>query len=252
MMSGAVLIALSTAVGLLAVLVIGLLRTHAEILRALHQLGVDLDADPATPAGRPPQQARRPAHPGQGQVSGRAAFDIAGELPTGGAAQIAVTGVDHRTLVAFLSTGCRTCGAFWEELARGQDLELAGGPARVVIVTAGTDAESPSAVARLAPAGVVTVMSSEAWDAYAVPVSPYFVLVDGPTSAVIGEGAGTSLVQVLELLERAMSDTSVPAARARRGTGGQDRADRVDAELRQAGLTPGDASLYPPTEGDPA
>ena len=30
-------------IGLLCVLVVGLLRSHAEILRALHDLGVDLD-----------------------------------------------------------------------------------------------------------------------------------------------------------------------------------------------------------------
>ena len=39
-------------------------------------------------------------------------------------------------------------------------------------------------------------MTSEAWDDYGVPVSPYFVLVDGPSGRVVGEGAGTSWEQV--------------------------------------------------------
>lgn len=253
MVSGAVLVALAATVALLSVLVVGLLRSHAEILRALHQLGIDLDADPAaTPARRRSTTRRAPAHPGDAQVSGRPAFDVSGELPTGGATRIAVAGARHRTLVAFLSTGCSTCGVFWEELDRVDEIDLAGGSARVVIVTAGTDAESPASVAKVAPKGVVTVMSSEAWDDYDVPVSPYFVLVDGPTSAVVGEGAGTSLAQVLELLGRAVADsgTTQPARGRVRGNGG-DRAARVDAELRRAGLEPGDPSLYPAAPDEP-
>ena len=39
----ALVVALAVVVGLLTVLVIGLLRSHADILRALHELGVDLD-----------------------------------------------------------------------------------------------------------------------------------------------------------------------------------------------------------------
>ncbi|MEX2292742.1 MAG: hypothetical protein WD691_03060 [Acidimicrobiales bacterium] len=247
MTGGAVLAAMAAAVGLLSVLVVGLLRSHAEILRALHQLGVDLDADAPVRPVRTGRQSHRPAHPGADQLSGRGAFDVAGDLPAGGAAQVAIAGVSHRTLVAFLSTGCTTCGVFWEELDHMSELDLAGDPVRVVIVTAGTDAESPSAVAKLAPSDVVTVMSSDAWEAYDVPVSPYFVLVDGPSSRVIGEGAGTSLAQVLELLGRAMADTATTGPTRRRARGA-DRADRVDAELRQAGLHPGDPSLYPPTD----
>jgi len=250
MVSGAVLVTLAATVGLLSVLVVGLLRSHAEILRALHRLGVDLDEEPTVGV-----HGHRPAtRPGADQLSGRAAFDVSGELPTGGAAQVAIAGASHRTLMAFLSTGCSTCGVFWDDLDQIDEIDLPGGPARVVIVTAGSDAESPAAVARLAPEGVVTVMSSEAWDAYDVPVSPYFVLVDGPTSAVVGEGAGTSLPQVLELLGRAVADTATRRAgrgRVRGRANGGDRADLVDLELRRAGLEPGDASLYPPAPDHP-
>ena len=43
----ALVVALAVAVVLLAVLVAGLLRSHAEILRALHELGAGLELDRA-------------------------------------------------------------------------------------------------------------------------------------------------------------------------------------------------------------
>ncbi len=54
----------------------------------------------------------------------------------------------------------------------------------------------------LAPPAIPTVMSSEAWDDFGVPVAPYFILVDGPTGSVVGEGAATSWPHVRELLQR--------------------------------------------------
>ena len=75
-----------------------------------------------------------------------------------------------------------------------------------MVVTNGPEAESPAAVADLAPPRLVTLMSSHAWDDYGVPVSPYFVLVDGPTGRVVGEGAGTSWDQVIDLLAKATAD----------------------------------------------
>jgi hypothetical protein len=181
-----------------------------------------------------------------------AAADLTGTLPEGGAVHVAVAGASHSTLLAFLSTGCGTCGTFWEQLAHHGDAELPGHQTRVVVVTNGPDAESPAAVAELAPPDFVTVMSSEAWDLYDVPVSPYFVLVDGPSSRIVGEGAGTSWPQILELLGRATADltaTRAPSAPRPRPSlarmRGQDRADRVDAELRAAGITPGHESLHP-------
>jgi hypothetical protein len=157
--------------------------------------------------------------------------------------------VEHSTLLAFLSTGCGTCGTFWEALARHGDEPLPGDATRLVIVTNGADSESPAAVAELAPPDVLTLMSSEAWDLYQVPVSPYFVLVDGRSSQVVGEGAGTSWSQILDLLGRAVADrATAPRTRGRPQPrmGGQDRAERVDAELLAAGITPGDPSLHPP------
>lgn len=250
----ALVIGLGLVVALLGVLVVGLLRSHSDILKALHDLGVNLeDGAPTTAHSSVATSRRAPMRtaPGVPRPRDDASFgpatDLTGTLPTGGVAHAAVAGVEHTTLLAFLSTGCGTCGIFWEALGRTADAPLPGLSTRLVIVTNGPETESPAAVADLAPSGVLTLMSSEAWDLYNVPVSPYFVLVDGRTSRVIGEGAGTSWSQVRDLLTRAIADAEAP--RSRRSVpprmGGQDRADRVDAELLAAGIHPGDPSLYP-------
>lgn len=246
-------------VTLLAVLVIGLLRSHAEILRALHDLGVNFeDGAPATsrherrPPDRSPGSARTadgvPGPRGGGAPLGRAT-DITGTLPHGGAARVAVTGVDHSTLLAFLSTGCGTCGVFWEALQDVDARELPGTDTRVVIVTGGIESESVAAVADLEPHGLVTVMSAGAWDDYEIPVAPYFVLTDGRSGRIVGEGAGTSWAQITGLLGRVVADARPPRTQVKSSLhrmGGQDRADWVDGELLAAGLEPGDASLYRP------
>lgn len=254
----ALVVALGLAVALLAVLVVGLLRSHAEILKALHDLGVNLEDGAPGPTGAAlATSSRAPMRTAPGVPRPRGedapfgpASDLSGALPTGGAAHAAIAGVEHSTLLAFLSTGCGTCGTFWDALGRHGDAPLPGDATRLVIVTNGVESESPAAVADLAPAGVLTLMSSEAWDLYQVPVSPYFVLVDGRSSQVIGEGAGTSWPQILDLLGRAVGDRDTAPRRRGRPQprmGGQDRADWVDAELRAAGITPGDSSLYPAT-----
>jgi hypothetical protein len=252
----AVVVALVALVALLGVLVVGLLRSHAEILKALHELGVNLeDGADHVPAPRSAAVSRhRPSRTVDGVPGPRSdgplgvAADLSGSLPRGGAAHIAVTGVEHRTLLAFLSSGCGTCGSFWEALRHDPAATLPDPSTRIVVVTNGAHVESPAAVADLAPPGLVTLMTSEAWDDYGVPVSPYFILVDGPSGEVVGEGAGTSWAQVVDLLSRAVADGAAaargPARRASR-MGGKDRADRVDRDLRAAGIEPGDPSLYP-------
>lgn len=211
---------LAVVVGLLGLLVAGLLRSHAEILRSLHDLGVSLDPAAAPVSGlRPPV---RPARDGN-------AHDIRGEDPSGASQHIAVADVGHATLLAFLSSTCLTCREFWDAF-REPTLRTPAG-ARVVAVTRGVEAESPSALQRLASPYVHTVMSTEAWQAYAVPGAPYFVLVDGPTGAVIGEGTASTWERVDALLQQAQADA-------------RDRST-VDEELRRAGIEPGDPSLYP-------
>jgi hypothetical protein len=235
---------LAVVVALLAVLVAGLLRSHAEILRALHQLGAGLDPDTprATPGAVP-----RP------RASGRPATDLAGTSPEGDAVAVAVVDVEHPTLLAFLTSGCTTCVEFWNSFADPRALRIPGG-ARLVVVTKGEEAESPGRLRKFAPRDVPVVMSSAAWDAYDVPVAPYFAFVDGPSATVVGEGAAGSWDHLRDMLSQALADAGFDA-RARRerraASGSRARADRADAELLAAGIEPGDPSLYPRAEEHP-
>ncbi len=226
----ALVLALAAAVGLLALLVAGVLRSHAEILRVLHELGVEQD-DLFGPGGQPvpgPALARRP---------GVAVTDVAGSTPAGGAVHVGVVGAPHPTLLAFLSTGCAACTPFWEGLG-GRPLELPDPATRVVVVTKGPEAESPADVTALAHPDVKLVMSTAAFEEYRVPATPYFVLVDGPTGTVAGEGSAAGWAQLTGLARRAGRDR-----RARRRFA--DRQRDTDAELAAAGLEPGDPALRP-------
>jgi hypothetical protein len=214
---------LAVAVGLLTLLVAGLLRSHAEILGSLQSLGVSLD--PEAPEPRSPTGLTAAERP-----EGVPALDVVGVDPTGGPVSFAVAGVQHRTLLAFLSSTCLTCRGFWDAFA-DRRLSVPGG-ARLLVVTKGSEAESPSTIRKLAPAGVHTVLSSAAWNDYRIPVAPYFVLVDGADGDVVGEGAAATWDHVRDLMAQSIGDRP------------QDRPARVDAELRAAGIEPGHPSLY--------
>jgi hypothetical protein len=251
----ALVVVLTVVVGLLAILVVGLLRSHADILSALHDLGANLDPNETTTASSDqPSFTTRDGVAGPATTTGNAA-DLAGRTPGGGAVHLAVTNVNHHTLLAFLSSGCLTCREFWDEFAAGGADDLPGTDTRLVAVTKGPDEESESTVRALAPGSVPTVMSSAAWEDFGVPVAPYFILVDGPTGSVVGEGAATSWSHVRELLQRAMDDNQSAARRSTAGDSearrhpnlskGTDREARVDEELLAAGIGPDDPSLHP-------
>ena len=84
----AIVVVQAVALVLLGVLVAGLLRSHAEILRALHQLGISLDdgADGAAAGARgalgwgPPAAPVGPC-PGGGEATGGPAVDVSGVTP---------------------------------------------------------------------------------------------------------------------------------------------------------------------------
>jgi len=210
---------------LLVVLVAGLLRSHAEILRRLGPAG-SLDRSDAPVAGPGPEAVRR--------EPGTPAPDIAGTTPDGGAIQLSLAGAGAApTLLAFLSSGCTTCHRFWEGLGERR----LPGELGLLVVTHGPSRESPSRLRSLAPPGMTVVMSSQAYAEYAVPGAPYFVLVDG---SVRGEGVASTWDALESLLTDALAD-------AREGGGGG-RAERIEARLAAAGIAPGDPSLYPASE----
>ncbi|HEU0103376.1 MAG TPA: hypothetical protein VFR07_13750 [Mycobacteriales bacterium] len=269
-------VALLVAVALLGVLVVGLLRSHAEILRQLHTLGAGRedtapgaatgsstatgDSTGARPAGAPFDVRDDVVAPAG--LTGTSAHDVVGTSPAGETALLSVVGAGHDTLLAFLSSGCSTCQDFWDVFGSAADLGLP--PAtRLVVVTQGPDLESVSTVRRLAPARVPVVMSTQAWEDYGVPGSPYFALVDGAAGRVAGEGSATSWQQVVGLCRDASSDRAAallhhdhdhgPGSGSGSGMerlAGEDRGDgphreaRADRELAAAGILPGHPSLY--------
>jgi hypothetical protein len=133
------------------------------------------------------------------------------------------------TLLAFLSSTCLTCREFWD--AFREPSMRAPHDARVVAVTRGAEAESPATVRQLASPYVHTIMSTAAWEAYRVPGAPYFVLIDGPSERVVGEGTAPTWERVDALMHQALDDAT--------------ERPTIDEELRRAGIEPGHPSLYP-------
>ena len=247
---------LTMAVGFLGLLVAGLLRSHAEILRELHDLGVNLDPDAAeTGSNAGPARRRFETQPGVPEPRDADTGDLrrgryrpvrrGGERGRGGyrAPDPAGLPVQHLPHLPRLLGGPRPHGA-WPCPAG----------ARPVIVTKGVEAESESALRKLAPSGVTTVLSSTAWRDYAVPVAPYFVLVDGAgrpgrsgraRPPVVGSGAQPDgAVAGRRRPGRRAGPAGGVGARARDARrSGAAREARIDAELQAAGIEPDDPSL---------
>jgi hypothetical protein len=199
---------------LLVLLVAGLLRSHAEILRRLG------------PGESPLPEPRR------GSADTHAAA-ITGETLEGDRVKLDfAAAAGSPTLLAFLSTGCSVCHGFWEGLGEA----TLPSPLQTLIVTRAEDRESPARLRELAPEGVPVVMSSAAWEDYRVPGAPYFVLVDG---AIRGEGAASSWEALASLLKDAMDDVAITPS------SGRARGERIDERFAAAGIGPDDPSLYP-------
>ncbi len=206
---------------LLVLLVGGLLRSHAEILRRLDEL------QPGGTATAAPSRTSTAAH------------DISGASLAGDAMHVGVTRPGSATLLAFLTSGCSTCAAFWEAFADPRTRLPEG--VGLLVVTKDASHESPVRLRELAPSGVRVVMSSRAWLDYDVPASPYFVHVDG-RGELAGEGTAQRFDQVLSLLRDATDDLAG-------GEGSAERALRVERELTAAGIGPDHPSLRPTAAG---
>jgi hypothetical protein len=219
----------------LTVLVAGLLRAYATVLKRLHRLD----------GGEPDNQFRLEpaAAPVQSRDDWTTGHDVAGESVQGELVSARVVGVEHDTVLLFLSSGCTSCAVFWDELSRPVLLPAA---TRLVIVTQGEEVDSRAAIAELAPSDVDVIMSTAAWQEYEVPGSPHVVYVEGQTGRVRGEGTGQSWGQVAQLLASATGDSTYLTGDR---TSGKPRRDSeteaaVDRELMAAGIYPGDARLY--------
>jgi hypothetical protein len=258
----AVVIAEGVAIVLLGVLVLGLLRSHALILKALHELGAGLELEreagtgvtTATTGGAP---GAVPVELETGVVPARKdstrAHDIIGTTLDREERSLVVTAPGQRTLLAFLTSGCSVCETFWNEFQR--PVEVPGNGALQVIAK-GPAEESPSSLRGLA-GDLVVLQSSAAWTDYDIPGSPYFVYVED--GRVTGEGSATTWPQVRDLMAQGVADSDEARTAAGRsgpgqlvgeamGRGERDSLPRMDTELMAAGIRPGDPSLYTPPD----
>lgn len=191
------LIAAIVAVALLILLVIGLLRSYGEIVKVLHDSGIRVDS---TETQQPTMPSPQPTG-----ATGEPARAVSGETLDGAAKAITVSGVDDHLLLAFLSSGCGSCMAFWRELRSNQG-RLPDLDAPVVVVTKGPEREEPGKLAELTDGSVEILMSDESWNEYDVPVTPHFVLVDRSKGTIIGEGSSADPQSLARLMARAAAD----------------------------------------------
>jgi hypothetical protein len=278
----AVVVAEGVTILLLGLVVLGLLRSHALILRALHDLGAGLDLEreatedsagagggtgggsggASGPPGPVPVELERGVVPAT-RRAGPASHDVVGTTLDGAETTVSVREPGGSTLLAFLTTGCSVCATFWEAFTAPEPPGIPGS-ARLVVVAKGPQDESPAVLRRLARDRLEVVQSSGAWTDYDVPGSPYFILVE--SGSVTGEGSATTWPQVRDLLAQAVEEAAeARAAAGRPGPGGprlseptdatgfvdrgeRDDLSRIDGELLRAGITPGHPSLYEPPD----
>ncbi len=249
------------------VFIVALLRSHADILRRLAVLE-DGGAGAPAPGGRGPEGVPLVAAGGRGPegVPLVAAGDISGLTLAGDSVKLSLGAGSPPTLLAFLSSGCAACGPLWDGIRDAPQLPALA--ARVVIVTHDPARESTTRLRALAPTGVELILAGGAWQDYAVPASPHFVLTDG-AGGIAGRGSALSWTQLVSMVQDARhdardwqdaqdsqdargvrdahevqdaQDAAAPAARARST---RERAARAEAALARSGIAPGHPSLYP-------
>lgn len=217
-----VVIVEAVVIALLLILVAGLLKSHADILRQLDVLNRNLES-------------RTPDRPRLSGLGTAPMADLVGVDPTGRSVSLSLQSGRTDTLLAFLSSGCSSCMVFWDELGNAESTGQIA--ARSVVVTKGPEHESPQKITGLVPDDISVVMSDQVWDEFRVPITPYFVLVSR-SGDILGEGSATSLTHLADLFSQSASDAQPLKLDTK------ERADRVDEELRDSGVEPGDSSLY--------
>ncbi len=171
-------------IGLLAMLVIGLTRKNAEVLRRLEAAERTAEVSP----------------------TGAEARDIAGMGLNGKVVGVRVHEPGRSTLLAFMSTTCSNCGRFWKAFSDTEAIATLG-DTRLIIVTYGTEHEVPTEIAEVAAPEIPLVMSSIAWNTYGIPGSPYFVMISGATGLITAKDSAGDWDDLLALVGSA--DTGV-------------------------------------------
>lgn len=211
-------VGLVVAVALLTVVVGGLARGLAATTRRLELLERRVgrreraaDRGPAEPE-TPVQPAVSAAPPGPEPVvpadAEGDAVDIRGVDPAGAPTVVPLEATGRPTLVAFLSTSCGICVGIWERLRDGALADAAPGVTPVV-VTKDEAVEDVERIRGLTSSALPVVLSSEAWDDYEVPGSPYVLLVSAAPGSVVTEGAPTRWEDVVRMAASVAADEGV-------------------------------------------
>jgi hypothetical protein len=205
---------------LLAMLCFGLLRANAALTRRVDALELAAERARRRQASRPQpdpsEENTMDPSPRNGEVAETSAEDededeanlvsLDGTTPDGQPLSIDLDG-DEPQLVAFLSTSCGICTSLWERLQSGA-LEEQSAQLRSVVVTKSPSLEDTERVRELTAVGnVPTVMSTQAWEDYEIPGSPYFLLVGGEPRDVIGEGPANGWGDVSAMVGRILTST---------------------------------------------
>lgn len=209
---------------LLALLLVGLLRSHAAILQRLSSIEGRSESEP------------------EERATVLEGIDIAGESVDRRPITVGVRHAGGKILLAFLTTGCEPCHDFWRALGDVRSRSGLLRHAQIAIVTKGRDEESTTRIRRLGTKRVPVVLSTTAWKAYRVPGSPYFVYIDGEDGRVVGQGTASTWEQMIALIEDSVADVRLSDMDGNQPPSWQ--SSRVNAILTSAGIGPDHPSLY--------
>lgn len=244
-----VVAALTVVVAVQTLFVLGLLRSHADLLARVAELA-EREPGPSPEPSRdamPEGVVPAPATIAQTTVSSIEGLDH--ELEP---YRLAIGDVPAPyLLVAFLSTSCFSCLDIWRDVIEaGEDAgTIAAGDdaAALVIVLKAREYENlGKAVALARETPVPVVLSGSAWSELEVPGSPYFALIDTAEQRVVGAGSAQSWEQLKSLASDGMLELSLAARPSSNGGGYRSIIEREDDDLARAGIHPGHASLTAP------
>ena len=149
-----------------------------------------------------------------------------------------VVDVRHRTLLAFLSSGCLTCHTFWEAFADAPSLSLPD-DVRIVVVTKDAQRRERQHAPRSRGAG----SPGRACRARVGDLRGAGIPVLRARRRPLGPGAGRGHRHDVAAGPR--HDRAVDRRRCAIALDDLDTEARIDQELLAHGIRPGDASLYP-------
>jgi hypothetical protein len=225
----------------LATFVIALVHSYAGLVAKVEEM-----SDPHAPGSQPIARAASVTRH-RDDLAMPVVDRVTGVSPVGDGVTVSLVDAERDTLLAFLTSTCSSCQHLWSALVDAEG-DVLPSRIRLVVVPKGPERESPSSILEAAPVTCDVVMSSEAWLDFNVPGSPYFVLVERTTGKVLGEGTALSWAQVVDLAAIATGDDRLAQSFARdprKPARDRRREEEVDRLLLDAGVLPGDPSLYP-------